>query len=197
MNKMRIITIGGNIGCGKSTLLTRLSKDYETYKEPIEKWGSWLDLFYTNPERYAFSFQMKILHDFLYFPSDSEQKVVVTERSPLDSLYVFCKSLKDSKTLTHMEYNLFKDYVDTIGWKPNTFVYLKTTPYACLQRMRERARECETGVDFEYIKKINNAYENFVEMLRQDPTVTVYEIDANRCAEDVYNEVVQKIETKQ
>ena len=195
---MRIITIGGNIGCGKSTLLTLLSKDYETYKEPIEKWGSWLDLFYTNPERYAFSFQMKILHDFLYFPSESEQqKVVVTERSPLDSLYVFCKSLKDSKTLTHMEYNLFKDYVDTIGWKPNTFVYLKTTPYACLRRMRERARECETGVDFEYITKIHDAYETFVETLRQDPTVTVYEIDANRCAEEVYDEVVQKIETKQ
>ena len=194
---MRIVTIGGNIGCGKSTLLTRLSNSYKTYKEPIEKWGSWLDLFYTNPERYAFSFQMKILHDFLYFQSDSEHNVVITERSPLDSLYVFCKSLKDSKILTHMEYNLFKDYVDTIGWKPNTFVYLKTTPYVCNGRMRDRARECETGVDLEYIKKIHDAYETFVETLIQDPAVTVYEIDANRCTEDVYNEVVQKIETQE
>lgn len=197
---MRIITIGGNIGCGKSTLLTRLSNEYETYKEPIEKWGSWLDLFYTNPERYAFSFQMKILHDFMYFPlhGECDQKVVVTERSPLDSLYVFCKSMKDSKTITHMEYNLFKDYVDTIGWKPSTFVYLKTTPSVCLQRMRERARDCETGVDLEYIEKIHNAYESFVATLKQDPTVLVYEIDANLlCADEVYDQVVQKIETKQ
>ena len=64
---MRVITIGGNIGCGKTTVLSNLSKEWTVFKEPLEKWGSWLDLFYTNPQRYAFSFQMKILHDFLYF----------------------------------------------------------------------------------------------------------------------------------
>ena len=189
-----IITIGGNIGCGKSTLLSLLSSEYKTYKEPIDKWGSWLDLFYTNPERYAFSFQMKILHDFMYLPpsTTTDSTVVVTERSPLDSLYVFCKSLKDSKTITHMEYNLFKEYVDTIGWKPDTFVYLRTTPEVCIQRMRERSRECETGVDFEYIRKIHDAYERFVDMLKQD--ITVLEIDASQCVDDVYRIVKQNIE---
>ena len=189
---MHIITVGGNIGCGKSTLIENLRETgYVTYKEPIDKWGSWLDLFYTNPERYAFPFQMKILHDFMYF--EKEQELVVTERSPLDSLYVFCKSLKDSKTLTHMEYNLFKEYVDSIGWKPHTYIYLKASPDVCVDRMRKRARNCETGVDPGYIEQIHNAYESFVNLLNESPNVCVIEIDANQSVESVCDIVQQKI----
>lgn len=188
---MHIVTIGGNIGCGKSTLITELAKQHTTFKEPLEKWGSWLDLFYTNPERYAFSFQMKILHDFLYFTPEQQgsNEMVITERSPLDSLYVFCKALKESKTITHMEYNLFKEYVDTIGWKPQTFVYLRTTPDICVKRMRERARQCETGVDDTYIQQIHDMYESFVSMLQDDPEVTVHVIDANVSAQEVKEKI--------
>lgn len=193
---MRVITIGGNIGCGKTTVLSNLSKEWTVFKEPLEKWGSWLDLFYTNPERFAFSFQMKILHDFLYFTPAQKQSddLLITERSPLDSLYVFCKTLKDSKTITHMEYNLFKEYVDTIGWKPDTFVYLRTDPETCMQRMRERARECETGVDDKYIRQIHDAYEKFVNVLQADPDITVHVIDANVSADQVYATIKQKID---
>ena len=191
---MRVITIGGNIGCGKTTVLSNLSKEWTVFKEPLEKWGSWLDLFYTNPQRYAFSFQMKILHDFLYFTPAQKRSddLLITERSPLDSLYVFCKTLKDSKTITHMEYNLFKEYVDTIGWKPDTFVYLRTDPETCIQRMRERARECETGVDDKYIRQIHDAYENFVNVLQADPDITVHVIDANVSADQVYATINKK-----
>ena len=193
---MRVITIGGNIGCGKTTVLSNLSKEWTVFKEPLEKWGSWLDLFYTNPQRYAFSFQMKILHDFLYFTPAQKRSddLLITERSPLDSLYIFCKTLKDSKTITHMEYNLFKEYVDTIGWKPDTFVYLRTDPETCIQRMRERARECETGVDDKYIRQIHDAYENFVNVLQADPDITVHVIDANVSADQVYATIKQKID---
>ena len=193
---MRVITIGGNIGCGKTTVLSNLSKEWTVFKEPLEKLGSWLDLFYTNPQRYAFSFQMKILHDFLYFTPAQKRSddLLITERSPLDSLYVFCKTLKDSKTITHMEYNLFKEYVDTIGWKPDTFVYLRTDPETCIQRMRERARECETGVDDKYIRQIHDAYENFVNVLQADPDITVHVIDANVSADQVYATIKQKID---
>ena len=93
-----------------------------------------------------------------------------------------------------MEYNLFKEYVDTIGWKPDTFVYLRTDPETCIQRMRERARECETGVDDKYIRQIHDAYENFVNVLQADPDITVHVIDANVSADQVYATIKQKID---
>lgn len=195
-NTMHIVTIGGNIGCGKTTVLLKLMSQGKTvFTEPLEKWGSWLDIFYTNPERYGFSFQMKILHDFLYFTQEQKEsnQTMITERSPMDSLHVFCKSLRDTKTITHMEYNLFNDYVNKIGWKPNTFVYLRTCPDTCIQRMHKRSRECETGVDDQYIQQIHEAYENYVNRLKNDPDVTVHVIDANMSAEQVYSDVIQKI----
>ena len=185
-----IITIGGNIGSGKSTVIQEIQKLVQdvrkVFPEPIEKWGSWLDIFYTNPTKYAFPFQMKILYDFLYF-DENTPPVVVTERSPIDSLYVFGKTLVDSKTMTYMEYNLFKDYVDSIGWKPNVYVYLKTSPTTCIERIKIRARNCETGIDEEYIKSIHQAYDNIVEYLPGDTIVHV--VDANKNKTDVLESV--------
>jgi len=186
-----IVTIGGNIGCGKSTLLRECvisiprAKSSVVFPEPIEKWGSWLDMFYSNPTKYGFQLQMKILVDFLYFDASHDDTIVITERSPLDSLHVFCKLMVDSKTITHMEYNLFKEYMDTISWQPNVYIYLKTTPEACFQRMKDRSRECETGVDFSYIKNLHMAYEKFIETIKEQPTIEVYEIDATQDKESV------------
>ena len=92
-----IITISGNIGCGKTTIIDELNnifntnESYKIFKEPIDSWGSWLDLFYTNPDKYSFPFQMKVLIDFLYLDNISDNDIVITERSPLDSLMYLLK----------------------------------------------------------------------------------------------------------
>ena len=60
------ISVEGSIGCGKSTILNELSKTYNSnnigiYKEPIEDWKDYLDLFYSEPTgRYAFLTQMRV-----------------------------------------------------------------------------------------------------------------------------------------
>ena len=99
-----VTTISGNIGCGKTTIVERLFKEFNEqfkfYKEPLDSWGSWLDLFYTNPNKYAFPFQMKVLIDFLYFDKTVDQvDNIITERCPLDSLYVFTKTLKNENKI--------------------------------------------------------------------------------------------------
>jgi deoxyadenosine/deoxycytidine kinase len=187
------ITIGGNIGCGKTTIIDHLAKNSKTpdvvFPEPIEKWGSWLDMFYVDPSKHAFPFQMKVLIDFMYFTNQHDDKTVVTERSPLDSLYIFCKTLLDVKHMSYMEYNLFKEYVDHIGWKPNVYIYLKTSSAVCVQRIRDRARNCETGIDPEYIEKIQYAYDNIVPVLESVYGIKVHVVDANRDKESVLEDV--------
>lgn len=168
-----IVTIGGNIGCGKSTLLKNLPPKYKVVPEPVERWGSWLDLFYSDMKRHGLGFQMKVLYEFLN-PEDG----TVTERCPLDALYVFGKTLVNSETITHMEYNLFSDFVNKIGWSPSIYVYLRADPQVCYDRIRKRARNAENGVTLEYIIQIHNRYEKFIETLN-DLGVTVYTVNAN------------------
>lgn len=185
-----IITIGGNIGCGKSTVLERLKQhNYSVFNEPIEKWGSWLDLFYSDKPRYSFPFQMKILIDFLYFEKNTADRLLITERSPQDSLHVFSKALVDSKDLSYMEFNLLKEYVDKFGWIPDIYIYLRTSPEVCQERMNSRNRDCESGVALDYLREIHAKYESFSTKLP-----TVYIVDATQNPDQVFADVTHCIE---
>lgn len=189
-----IITISGNIGCGKTTIideLTKLYKDnssFKIFKEPIDSWGSWLDLFYTNPNKYAFPFQMKVLIDFLYLNNISESDHVITERSPLDSLHVFTKTLKNDDKITYLEYNLYQDFVNKIGWKPRYIIYIKTKPINCIERIKKRMRGCESGIDESYIHSIHNIYENWIQSIDSDD-IQKFIIDGNQEKNMVINDV--------
>lgn len=190
-----IITLGGNVGCGKSTVIERLRADFEgdqcvVLAEPMDEWGSWLDLFYTDPEKYAFGFQMKILYSFLKL--HCPHKTMITERSPTDSLEVFAKTLYNDKILNHLEYNLYKTYVDDIAWTPTIYIYIHTDPDICIERIKKRARGCETGMDDQYIYKLHYAYEEIQQQFDQESFVVV---DGNQSKEMVYQsirDIIQK-----
>lgn len=191
-----IITIGGNIGCGKSILMDSLKKHVKTinhfnveyFPEPIEKWGHWIDSFYMNPTKYGFHFQMKILAEFLYFDMNKHIFTMnVTERSPLESLEVFSRSLVHFKNLAHTEHNLFCEYFNLVGWKPQTFIYLKTDPSVCHDRIKQRQRECESGITLEYIQNIHEMYEQF--LFKYKDIMNIHVIDANQSEDKVFNTV--------
>lgn len=148
--------------------MDKLSKDMpesRLYKEPIANWGSWLDLFYTNPEKYAFPFQMKVLLEFMYLdPSESltTTQSIITERCPLDSLYVFTKTLQNEKIISYMEYNLYSEFVEKIGWTPHHIIYLQTSPHVCHNRVHTRMRKCESDVELSYITSLHHRYEDWL-----------------------------------
>lgn len=179
------ITIGGNIGCGKTTLIQSLNTKLNVKPEPIEKWNEWLKLFYSDMKRFCFSFQMKILYDFLDY-GDS----FVSERSPLDALYVFAKSLLDIDVMSHVEYNLFSDLVHRIGWVPDIFIYIRVLPETCFERINQRDRDCENGVSLDYIRTLHMAYDRFVtDILKDEMNVTVHVIDASKSPDEVKSAV--------
>lgn len=199
-----IITISGNIGCGKTTIidnLTHFYKDkdfFKIFKEPIDSWGSWLDLFYTNPNKYAFPFQMKVLIDFLYLNNISDKDFIITERSPLDSLHVFTKTLKNDDKITYLEYNLYQEYVKKIGWKPKHIIYIQTDPNNCIQRIKTRMRGCESGIDESYIQSIHAIYEQWIDSIKNDheSNINVHIINGNQEKETVFEnvkEIISKI----
>lgn len=194
-----ITTISGNIGCGKTTIVERLLEEcngkFKFYKEPLDSWGSWLDLFYTNPNKYAFPFQMKVLIDFLYFDEKTvENNNIITERCPLDSLYVFTKTLKNENKISYMEYNLYAEYVHKIGWKPKHIIYIKTDAKNCINRINCRMRDCESGIDSDYIHNLETFYNEWINN-NTDDEINIHIVDGNQCQESVYNQVKKVLAT--
>jgi deoxyadenosine/deoxycytidine kinase len=134
---------------------------------------------------------MKILYDFLDFGNES----FVSERSPLDSLYVFAKGLVRSDIMSYMEYNLLSDFVHRIGWVPDVYIYLRATPEMCFERIQKRSRECENGVSMDYIRTIHMEYERLATEILKDMNVVVHIIDASKSPDEVKTAVENIIYT--
>ena len=84
------IVFDGNIGCGKSSILKLIQNnkpiEMNIYNEPLYDWSKWLELFYSDMNKYSFGFQMRVLKSHL------DKKDILNgifERSPLSCQKVF------------------------------------------------------------------------------------------------------------
>jgi deoxyadenosine/deoxycytidine kinase len=176
--KMRI-SIGGSIGSGKSTVLERLKQDgYTVFFEPIDQWKH-LSKFYQDKKRWSFTFQVEVLNSFSRCP---EEGLVVCERSPWESYNIFSKMLVSSGDMNVDEFELYGKLYDAMAWKPDLFIYLRTSPETCMERIKKRDRQCESNIDMGYLTYLNSMYD---EVYNREYVC----VDANRDHEEVYQTV--------
>lgn len=183
----KIISIEGNIGGGKSTLVKNL-KEYVTananiYKdsilfleEPLEIWQNTknekgkniLTLFYENPHKYAFQFQILVLASQKKMIKDAMEKhpnckLIVMERSIQAGMNVFAKMSEANKTMDSMEYDIYR-FMSQMCEIPklDAIVYLHTNYEVCHSRINTRSREGEEGISMEYLKQCETYYHHWL-----------------------------------
>lgn len=184
MNKI-IISIEGNIGAGKSTLLKLLNDRYgdriETMQEPVESWRNYiiaetgeriniLDMFYSNPKKYAYLFQTIVFKTFTenllskFYGSD--KCIFIIERSLSSALKVFCEMLYESDNLTNIEFDCLRDLRRLINTQiimplcvTRKYIYLRVTPEICMSRIQNRNRPEEATMTMDYLEKIHEKHE--------------------------------------
>lgn len=126
----KIVSIEGNIGSGKSTLLENLRKYYSKnsqvifLKEPVEDWEkikdkdgiTMLQKFYTDQEKYSFSFQMmayisrlKILRDIIKEIKDKELELINNRFQQITSCNSYDKEFKFPQYTIITERSLYTD----------------------------------------------------------------------------------------
>ena len=180
----RIISIEGNIGSGKSTLVRNLQNHLNNKKadviflqEPVDVWntikdenGTILEQFYKDQEKYGFSFQMmayisrlSILRNAI---RENPKSVIVTERSLYTDKYVFAKMLYDNKKINDINFQIYlKWFDDFIRDLPvHEFIYLKTDPEKCFERIKKRARPGEE-IELNYLKSCNDYHDIMFNMV--------------------------------
>ena len=176
-----VIVVDGIIGAGKTTLIEDclkpiLSEDgyrVTVVNEPVEKWkadGS-LKQFYEDPKRRAFQFQTKVFHDRVKKCQKKFEKyskctdIFLLERSIFTDL-LFMEMLYDDGKVDQSEYDVYLElwtmWKKVMPFEPDLFIYLKPTIDTVMQRLNERNRTEEAGVDEDYQNKLQIKHDNFL-----------------------------------
>lgn len=140
-NKVRFISIEGNIGAGKSTLLNHIRGYIEEYelnkdnhivflREPVDIWQNMkdtegkniLELLYENPHKYAFEFQLTAYSSQIKLIDETLEKnpqctLIISERCFEAGHNVFTKMLCDEGCISSIQYEIYK-YL--LGTRTNT-----------------------------------------------------------------------------
>ena len=193
---MKIICLEGNIGSGKSTQLTLLQQlqNVEVIKEPTDThWKEGLDKLYSNVDKYFICFQLQVQKWFSklvktkihQLEKKGNVKYVIIERSLATGEHVFCKTAVQNGIIDDYQFNVIKNNVDL--WYPDKTIYIKTNPEICLQRIKSRDRKCETQITLDYLKRLHENYNIFIE--KQITNNTLIEINGNQTIEDVLQEI--------
>ena len=155
-----ICIIDGNIGCGKSTLLDELkSRGYVTYPEPLDEWQAYLEMYYSDPHRWAFTTQIAIMFSFKKISKSIEHMdgIVFLERSPASGM-IFTNVEYDLGFINDLEYELvYRQYVD-YAIRSTYSIVLKLSAAECKNRIARRARNCEHDVTLDYLQKLESEY---------------------------------------
>jgi deoxyadenosine/deoxycytidine kinase len=169
---MVCITIDGNIGAGKSTILSFLNNigKYDTHPEPVEDWEPFLLDMYKN-DKDAFEFQVKVWTDRCFSPKYDPNKIICIERSPEFQMNVFTVANYENNKLNKRQYELLEELYCKPCYTPDLYIYLRTQPDKCIERIQKRNRNCESDIHFDYIKRIHDLHEITYDNLKGNKVV--------------------------
>jgi deoxyadenosine/deoxycytidine kinase len=186
------IVIDGNIGCGKTTVIKRLNDDLRIpiFLEPLHKWNELLSLFYEEPSKWAFPFNLEVMTGFNDWKRNSFPAIY--ERSPLSCRNVFTELNYESGHIHPLELKIFDKIYNELSWMPDMVIYIQTDPTVCASRMQERGRDCEKGVGLDYITKVHDKYEKMVKLPQSLPITHI--VDGNKDKDQVFETVKALVE---
>lgn len=169
--------IEGNIGAGKSTFLSLLEElPLQLVYEPHEQWqsvgsaGNLLEAFYKDTKRWAYTFQSYAFITRIIAQQEHAKRnpydVQVLERSVYSDRYCFAKNCFEMGTMSTLEWQLYKEWfewlVEHYAPQPTGFIYLRTSPEVCYQRLAKRARSEEATVPLSYLQSLHEKHESWL-----------------------------------
>jgi deoxyadenosine/deoxycytidine kinase len=166
---MNHIAIAGNIGSGKTTLTAMLAKSFkwEPHFEDADD-NPYLYDFYEDMQRWSFNLQMYFLnHRFKQVLKIREgTKSVVQDRTIYEDAYIFAPNLHVMGLMSTRDYNNYLsmfDLMKTFIKPPDLLIYLRGSVPALVKQIQKRGREYENAIRLDYLNRLNERYEAWIE----------------------------------
>lgn len=162
------IAVAGNIGSGKTTLTELLAKHYgwEAHYENVEE-NPYLNDFYDDMQRWSFNLQIYFLNSrFNQIQEIRESgKDVIQDRTIYEDAYIFAPNLHHMGLMTTRDfenyYSLFT-MMDQYITPPDLLIYLRGSVSSLVEQIQQRGREYEEAIRLDYLKRLNERYEAWI-----------------------------------
>ncbi len=163
------IAVAGNIGSGKTTLTSLLSKNFgwDAHYEDVED-NPYLNDFYNDMQRWSFNLQIYFLNtrfnQVLSFRRSG--KTLVQDRTIYEDAYIFAPNLHSMGLMSTRDFENYFTLFNMLGsliQPPDLVIYLRASVPTLVKQIQKRGRKYEDNIRLDYLKRLNERYEAWVE----------------------------------
>lgn len=163
------IAIAGNIGAGKTTLCETLSRQFswEPHYESADN-NPYLQDFYYDMKRWSFNLQIFFLNSRYkqILRIQQGESTVIQDRTIYEDAHIFAPNLHEMGLLSKRDFDNYLDLFQTMKSQirpPDLLIYLKADIPTLVKHIHERGRNYEGNISLEYLKRLNDKYNNWIE----------------------------------
>jgi deoxyadenosine/deoxycytidine kinase len=199
----RLVLVAGNIGSGKTTLTGKIGDclGWKTAYESVVD-NPYLPNFYADMKTWSFHLQIYFLGHRAqqYLDMWDAPESVIIDRSIYEDAYIFARALNHMGNLTDLDYQAYLRVFELLVRSlpaPSLLVYLKAPTPVLVERIRQRARNMETGISADYLNLLESYYYEWVHSFDLCPVLTLHTDDLDYVHKPQHLDlVVQRIQDK-
>ncbi len=162
------IAVAGNIGSGKTTLTTMLAKHYgwEPMYESVDN-NPYLASYYEDMQRWSFNLQVYFLNNRFRQVIDirKSNKTIIQDRTIYEDAYIFAPNLHDMQLMATRDFENYASLFELMSQflqAPDLLIYLRADTSTLVSQIEKRGREYEKTIRLDYLKHLNERYENWI-----------------------------------
>ena len=195
------VAVAGNIGAGKTTLTEMLSKHYRWIPqfEDVDH-NPYLTDFYDDMPRWSFNLQIYFLHGRLNQILDIQRgtETIIQDRTIYEDANIFAPNLHEMGLMSKRDYDNYYGFFSTIKTMvqpPDLLIYLKASVPTLVSQIQKRGREYEENIRLDYLKKLNEYYNKWVDNYKEGP-ILIIDCDKNKFgeSEEDLGEIISKVD---
>jgi len=201
------IAIAGNIGSGKTSLTEILTREFGFTANYEDDNNPYIGDFYEDMNRWSFNLQIyflgKRLNQVMTMLRSNEN--IVQDRTIYEDAYIFAQNLHESGLMSTRDFQTYKQIFDLsygLVQKPDLLIYLRASVPTLVSQIRRRGRAYEMSISEDYLRRLNERYNNWIELLYQGD-VLVIDVDkedfilSSESRDRIVARVAQRIENHQ
>jgi len=194
------VAIAGNIGSGKTTLCTQLAKhfDWDVHYEDTDN-NPYLFDFYNDMKRWSFNLQIYFLNSRYQqvMKIQSGDRTIIQDRTIYEDAKIFAPNLHDMGLMESRDFENYTTLFEIMSSQikgPDLLIYLKAGVPKLVSNIQTRGRDYEGSISIDYLKRLNERYESWIETYNAGPLliIPVDDLDYTNNKEDL-GEIIEKV----